>query len=390
MKEFDLVIDRHNTDSLKHDFAAKRHMPEDVIPLWVADMDFKTPNAVIEALKQVSEHGIYGYSDSRDDYFEILKNWFSTRFSFHIENDWLVKTPGIVYAIATAIRGLTEEMDGVLIQEPVYYPFRESIEVNNRRVVVNELVYSDGKYSIDFIDFEEKIIIEKVKLFILCSPHNPVGRVWSKEELEKMGDICLKHNVLIIADEIHADFTYSNIIHTIFPTIKKEFETISILCTSPTKTFNLAGLQISNIFIMEPSIRNKFRREIQRSGYSQLNIMGIVACKAAYRYGGEWLEGLKSYLFENLNFVISYLHANLPQVDVIVPEGTYLVWLDFSKLELTDDVIQRKMIHEAKLWLDQGTMFGECGRGFQRINIASPREILEKALQQLVQAFNKD
>jgi len=387
MSQFDEVINRSNTHSLKYDFTKQRNMPDDILPMWVADMDFRAPKEVNEALKSVCEHGIYGYSDSNDDYVKVLKAWFMNRFSWEISRTWLVKTPGIVYAVATAIRGLTEENDGILIQEPVYYPFRESIEVNHRRVVVNELRYDNGQYSIDFEDFEQKIVEQDVKLFILCSPHNPVGRVWSKEELLQLGNICLKHKVLIIADEIHADFTFAPSQHTVFTTLHKAFEEISIVCTSPTKTFNLAGLQISNIFIMNESIRHRFRTEMQRSGYSQLNLMGIVACQAAYEFGAVWMDELKEYLHENLTFLKEFFQANLPSIKVVEPQGTYLVWLDFSGLNLSDREIKDILVNQAKVWLDHGTMFGESGYGFQRINIACPRETLEKGLKQIADAF---
>lgn len=387
MSQFDTLIDRRNTDSLKYDFAKRRKMPEDVLPMWVADMDFKTPQAIIDALVNTSLHGIYGYSESREDYIEILQAWFKRRFSWEISGEWVVKTPGVVYAVATAIRGLTEVNDSVLIQEPVYYPFKESIEVNNRKTVINELVYSDGKYSIDFADFEAKIIDNKVKLFILCSPHNPVGRVWTKDELIRLGEICLKHDVLVVSDEIHADFTYEKNVHSVFTKLDERFRENSIVCTSPTKTFNLAGLQISNIIIENHKLRHRFKKEMSRSGYSQLNLFGIEACKAAYAYGDAWVDELIEYLKGNLEFMTRYFSEHLPKIKVVRPEGTYLVWMDFSDLNLTDQQIQDKMVNVAKLWLDHGTMFGASGKGFQRINIACPKAVLEQALKQLVAAF---
>lgn len=387
MSQFDKVIDRRNTDSLKYDFATRRKMPEDVLPMWVADMDFQTPQEVIDALIKTSEHGIYGYSDSREDYFTILIEWFKRRFSWDIESEWIVKTPGVVYAVATAIRGLTKEGDSVLIQEPVYYPFRDSIEINERNVVVNELVYSKGKYSIDFDDFEDKIISNQVKLFILCSPHNPVGRVWSADELSRLGSICVKHKVIVVADEIHADFTYEKGAHRVFTTISESFRANSIVCTSPTKTFNMAGLQLSNIIIENASLRHAFKKEIHRSGYSQLNLMGIEACKAAYQYGDAWVDSLIDYLRENLNYIRQFLNTHLPKIKLVEPEGTYLVWLDFSELMLEDQEIQRIMVEQSKLWLDHGTMFGKNGKGFQRINIACPRKTIEQAMTQLLHGF---
>lgn len=385
---FDELIDRTNTNSLKYDFAVERGRPVDILPLWVADMDFKAPAAVLDALTTSSQHGIFGYSETKEDYFNTLYHWFNTYFDWPIKHSWLVKTPGIVYAICTAIRALTQKGDAVMIQQPVYYPFSESIIANERLLVNNALVYEEGKYSIDFKDFETKIIKHKVKLFILCSPHNPVGRVWTKEELIQLGDICLKHGVLVISDEIHADFVYNGHKHLIFASLKPEFLDITITCTAPSKTFNLAGLQISNIFIANEGIRREFEQEIVRTGYSQLNTMGLVACKAAYDHGGPWLEELKDYLEQNLAFVRTFLSEKLPQIKLVEPEGTYLIWLDCKALNLSDKELEDVIIHKAGLWLDSGSMFGIDGEGFQRINIACPKAVLEKALTQLEHALN--
>ncbi|SHI18083.1 cystathione beta-lyase [Sporobacter termitidis DSM 10068] len=385
---FDKIIDRRNTDSLKYDFAVKRGKPEGILPLWVADMDFRAPDCVLEALTEKSRHGIFGYSESGEEYFDALKGWFQESHGWEVRPEWLVKTPGVVFAISTAVRALTREGDGVIIQQPVYYPFTESVVKNDRKLVVSELVYSEGRYAIDFEDFERKIKENNVKLFILCSPHNPVGRVWTAEELTRLGDICLRHGVLVVSDEIHADFVYPGHRHIVFSSLKPEFEKLSIICTAPTKTFNLAGLQVSNIFIPDERLRLQFRREIGKTGYSQLGIMGIVACKAAYTCGRNWLEALKSYLNENLGYVHGFLKERLPQVRLIEPEGTYLVWLDFKDLGLDDDALERLIVHKAGLWLDGGLMFGPAGTGFQRINIACPRSVLEKALTQLEKAVN--
>ncbi len=385
---FDELIDRTNTDSIKYDFWAERGKPKGVLPLWVADMDFQTPSAVIEALVEKSRHGIFGYSEARQDYFEVLERWFSCSFGWDIHAEWLVKTPGVVYAICTAIRALTQEDDAVLIQQPVYYPFSEAVTKNDRKLVVNRLVYAQGQYTVDYANFEEKIIQNNVKLFILCSPHNPVGRVWTREELTRMGDICLKHGVTVISDEIHADFTYAGHTHHVFAALKPEFAEHTITCTAPTKTFNLAGLQISNIFIANCGLRQCFKQELIKSGYSQLNVMGITACRAAYAEGGEWLEALKLYLNENLNFVRTFLTQHLPQIKLVEPQGTYLVWLDCSGLGLSDEQLEDLVVNKARLWLDAGTMFGDGGSGFERINIACPRKTLEQALTQLEQAIN--
>ncbi len=383
---FDQIIDRKNTNSLKYDFAAERQKPSDILPLWVADMDFPAPPEVLEEIHRAVSHGIFGYSEVKTDYFDVVHAWFLRHYGWDTREEWLIKTPGVVYAITLAIRALTKEGDGVLIQQPVYYPFSESIRLNHRRLAVNSLRYKNHKYFIDFDDFENKIIAEKVKLFILCNPHNPVGRVWSVEELTQMGDICLKHNVIVISDEIHCDFTYPGFTHTVFANIKEAFAQNSIICTAPSKSFNLAGLQISNLFIENEAIRRKMKSELAASGYSQCNTLGLVACKAAYQYGEPWMKELRSYLSGNLQFVREYLSLHLPKITLVEPQGTYLIWLDFHEMGLSGKELEHLIVHEAKLWLDYGTMFGEEGEGFERINIACPRQILAQAMEQLKHA----
>ena len=279
--------------------------------------------------------------------------------------------------------------DSVLIQRPVYYPFTDSILGNDRTLINNPLKLVDGHYEIDLEDFENKIKNNHVKLFILCNPHNPVGRVWSREELIRMGDICLKYGVIIVADEIHADFTYPGYQHTVFANIKQEYADCSITCTAPSKTFNLAGLQVSNIFIKNQQLRRKFRDELIQSGCTGLNTIGLAACQAAYEKGFPWLQELKSYLSGNLDYIRGFLEKELPQLSFVEPEGTYLLWLDCRALGLSDEDLDQFMVHDAKLWLDGGTMFGPEGSGFQRINIACPRATLEKAFMQLKQAVEK-
>ena len=383
---FDEIIDRRNTDCLKYDFAVERGKPADVLPLWVADMDFRTAPHIIEKAVADASLGIYGYTESKDDYFQAVANWYRTYFDWNVEKKWLVKTPGIVFAIGLAIKALTKEGDGVMIQQPVYYPFSEVIKDNDRKLVNNALVLRNGHYEIDFEDFEQKIIQEQVKLFVLCSPHNPVGRVWIKEELQKIGEICLKYGVKVVSDEIHSDFVYGDRKHYVFTTVDPRFEEFSIVCTAPSKTFNLAGLQASNIFIPNVQIRKAFLKQMSAVGYSQLNMIGLHACKAAYETGREWLEELKVYLKGNLDFVREYLEQNLPQIKLIEPEGTYLIWLDCRALGLPEAKLEHLIVHEAKLWLDSGAIFGKDGEGFERINIACPRAILEEACKRLCRA----
>ncbi|MBQ9989655.1 MAG: pyridoxal phosphate-dependent aminotransferase [Lachnospiraceae bacterium] len=384
--KFDQVIDRRNTRSLKYDFARERGIPEENLSLWVADMDFPVSSSIQEALGEMVAHGIFGYSDVKDHYVEPLLSWMKKRHSWQPEKEWLVKTPGVVFALATAIRAFTKEGDGVIIQQPVYYPFANVVKNNHRKLVISNLILGENGYEMDYEDFERKLAEEKVKLFILCSPHNPVGRVWKKQELEKIGDICLKHGVFVVSDEIHADFAFAHP-HTIFSSIKKEYEANSMVCTSPSKSFNLAGLQISNIFIPDEKRRRAFQKEIFAAGYDELGLPGLVACEAAYRYGEEWLNRVCAYIQSNEAYVRAFLQDRLPKVKPGDWEGTYLIWLDFRAYGLTDEELNRKIVHEAGLWLDGGSMFGKAGEGFQRINIACPRKTLTEAMERLEKVF---
>lgn len=384
---FDAPPERRGTDSLKYDFAVQHGMPEDVLPLWVADMDFQAPPAVLQALEARIHHGIFGYSDAAgDNYFNALSGWLRTHFDWEPQPRWLIKTPGVVFALCAAIRAFTEEGDTVLIQPPVYYPFARSILSNGRKLVTNPLVEKEGNYRMDLEDFEQKIVENSVKLFILCSPHNPVGRVWTREELAAVGDICVRHNVIVVSDEIHADFTLPGYRHHIFADVKPEFTALSVVCTAPSKTFNMAGLQISNIFVPNQDLRRRFRAEVSRVGYDEPNVMGLIACRAAYEGGGAWLEELKSYLLANLNFLRTFVSERLPGVRLAEPEGTYLAWLDFRELKLSKEALEELIIQKAGLWLDPGTLFGEEGEGFQRINLACSRALLQEALEHLERA----
>lgn len=381
--DFDRIIDRKNTRCLKYDFAVKRGMPEDVLPLWVADMDFETSSYIEDALTERVQEGIFGYSDVQTPYFEIIRDWMIRHHDWEPQEKWLIKTPGVVFALAMAVKAYTDPGDKVLLQQPVYYPFSEVITDNGREVVSNDLVLTeDGTYKIDFADFEQKIIANGIKLFLLCSPHNPVGRVWTKEELEKIGDICVKHGVTIVSDEIHNDFIWEGT-HTVFAGIKKEFADISVTCTSPSKTFNLASMLISNIFIPNQILRRKFRKEMDRAGISQLSVLGLVATEAAYAHGDEWYAAMKNYVRDNIAFARAYVEENLPSVRMIDTQGTYLIWLDFRQTGLTVEQLDHKIIYEAGLWLDSGKIFGKTGEGFERINVACPRAVLQEALDRI-------
>lgn len=385
-EDFDTYVDRHNTMSIKYDFNIERGKPKDVLPLWVADMDFGGPECVRKALGDVVGKGIFGYSEADNEYYEVLINWFKSRFNWEAKKEWVIKTPGVVFALAMTIKALTNEGDGVLIQSPVYYPFFEVIRDNGRVVVENKLKLIDGHYEIDFEDLEEKIVKNKIKLMFFCSPHNPVGRVWRKEEIEQVGQLALKHGVIVVSDEIHCDIVRKGHKHYVFAEAFPQMEEQLIVCTAPSKTFNIAGLQVSNIFIPNEGLRAKVRKEIDKAGYSQLNMAGLVACKAAYKGGAVWLEECLDYLEENLQFIKNFVKAELPGVKVIEPEGTYFAWLDFSGLGLCYKDINDIILNTAKVWLDEGQIFGDGGCGFQRIAYACQRSTLDEALNRIKSA----
>lgn len=387
--DFDTVPNRRGTNCFKYDFAREMGMPEDVLPLWVADMDFPTAPAVLERLHALAEHGIFGYTGVKDAYFSAVHNWYAQRFGWETQRSWLVTTPGVVFAIAIAIRAFTQKGDAILIQQPVYYPFADKVTENDRQLVVNPLILKNGRYEMDFADMERKIADNHVKMLLLCSPHNPVGRVWTKEELLRVGEICQKHGVLVVSDEIHADFTYAGHTHRVFASVKSEFADFTITCTAPSKTFNLAGLQNSNIFIPNRQLRHAYKKELSACGCGGTNCMGMAACQAAYEAGADWLEQLKQYLAGNLAYVRQILREKLPDIALIEPEGTYLVWLDLRKLGLTEQQQRQLIVQDAKLWLDTGTLFGQDGEGFERINIACPRATIEQAMQRLERAVHK-
>ena len=363
---FDQVIDRYNSNCVKFDLAVEKGYPEDVLPLWVADMDFQAPQCVLDALHKAVDYGIFGYSFLGDGYFAAIQNWFRTRFDWEVERDWVITTPGVVFALSTAIRAVTEPGDAVLVQPPVYYPFFQVIKNNGRKLVESEMIYENGRYSLDFEDFEKKIVENDVKLYILCSPHNPVCRVWTVEELRKLGEICKKHSVAVISDEMDR----------------------TIICTAPSKTFNLAGMQLSNIFVPGEELRQKFKHEMEVIRYETPNILGAIACQAAYEQGGQWLDECKAYMRENLEYVRGFLAEHLPKIRLVEPEGTYFAWLDCTDLGMTKEELDDVIINKAKLWLDSGAIFGESAALFQRVVLACPRATVEKALNQLAKAIN--
>ncbi len=385
---FDEVIDRRNTACLKYDFAVQRGRPADVLPFWVADMDLPIAQEIQKALIKRCEHGIFGYSESDANYAAAVCDWYAQYFNWQPQGEWLTKTPGVVFALAMAVKAFTKAGEAVLIQQPVYYPFTEVIEDNGRQLVNSPLILKDGRYEIDFADLEAKIIDNNVKLMLLCSPHNPVGRVWTEAELRRVGDICLAHGVIVVSDEIHSDFVWEGK-HTVFAALGEKYAANCVICTAPSKTFNIAGLQISNIFIPDAALRKSFRKQVAAAGYSQVNTLGLVACEAAYRYGRDWLEQVKEYIQDNIDFTAAYLEQNLPQIKLIRPQGTYLVWLDCSELGLSAQEREQWLWHKAHLWLDGGGIFGAEGQAYERINVACPRTTLLQGLEQLKTAVEQ-
>lgn len=381
--DFNTVINRKNTDSLKYMNHPKYPLKTDLIPLWVADMDFKTVPEVTAALEKSVDFGIYGYSLIDDEYYSLFINWYRERFGCEIFRNQIVPTEGVMSAIASAIRALTNEEDSVLMFQPVYYPFEKVIIYNKRRPIISELIHENGRYEIDFNDFENKIVSKNVKAVLFCSPHNPVGRVWDCEELERFAAICSKHNVTIISDEIHADLTYKKHIPLI---ALPEAESRTVLCTSVTKTFNLAGIQGANVIIPNQKIRSAYVAEIKAS-FSALSSLSVIAEKAAYQYGKPWLNELLEYLKDNINYVIEQFKDT--KISVFMPEGTYLLWLDCRELGMCDKELEDFFINACSVLLNSGYTFGKGGGGFMRMNVACPRVTLEKAVNNILKELQK-
>lgn len=381
--DFDAVHSRIGTGSIKYELNEDESY-KDVIPMWIADMDFKVPPAVGESLRAVTEHGIFGYTLTDAEYDDLIISWYKKRMSWQIRPEWILKVPGVMFAIAASIQALTNPGDAVLICQPVYYPFAKIISSNNRRLVVSKLKLNKERYEIDFADMEEKITQNSVKIFLLCSPHNPVGRVWTREELLSIGEICLRHNVIIISDEIHSDFIFNGY-HIPIASLSEELADRTITCTSPTKTFNLAGLQAANIIISNERIRHKVQKACLATGYSNLNTMAIAATKAAYRDGEKWLDELLSYLAENYAVLKEAFPEN-GKISLIPPEGTYLAWLDCRKLGMTDSELDDFFTNKARVRLHLGSTFGAGGKGFVRMNIACPRSVLSEAIARIGRA----
>ncbi len=389
---FDEIIDRSGTYSAKWDDDVQKELfgKSGLLPYWVADMEFKAAPEILDALSKRVEHGIFGYTARPSEYYQLVIDWTKKRFGWDIKREWMLFTPGIVPGTNYVIQALTEEGEGVIINEPVYYPFSKSIKENGREVVNSPLYLKDNRYYIDFEDFKAKAKDPNNKLFVLCSPHNPVSRVWSENELRKVGEICLENNVYILADEIHNDLVLGNNKHTMFALIDKRFEEISITATSTTKTFNLAGFYASNIIIPNKAIRDKVEKVLLKNSIGSQGPLSVEAVIAAYRYGEPWLEELLKYLQENVVFTRKYLKERLPDIDFTDTEGTYLMWIDFRAYEKDGNILEKVLVERGGVALDGGTWFGDGGDGFMRLNIATPRKFLEEGLDRIAKAIEEE
>ena len=380
---FNETIDRRNTNSLKWDNPDLKYNPENLIPLWVADMDFRAPESVLKTLAERIEHGVVGYTFPPDGYYRSIVNWMGKRHQWNIKKEWILPVPGVVPSINIAIQAFTKEGEGVLIQRPVYGPFTGAVINNGRKLVNSPLELRDNRYVINIVDFEKKIVDNNVRMFIFCSPHNPGGRVWTVEELKAVGDICIKHNVLIVADEIHQDLVFKKYKHTPIASLGYEYSNICITCTSPNKTFNIAGLQNANLIIENTDIYNKFSNHIKKLALNEINLFGIIACESAYKTGEDWLVQVLDYIEENKKFVINFFSHKIPDVRIMDNEGTYLLWMDFRSLVFPGNSLSSLILQKANVRLSDGFGFGEEGKGFLRMNIACPRSTLEEALNRI-------
>jgi cystathionine beta-lyase len=383
---FNEIVDRKSTESVKWNGVKSLYGRDDVIPMWVADMDFKSPPDVIEALKQRAEHGIFGYPMLDEDYFVPFINWIKARHGIEIKKEWIVTTDGVVDALKIAILAYSKPGDNVVIQTPVYYPFYNIINSNGRMILKNSLKFENGSYSMDFDDLERKLSLKRTKLFILCNPHNPVGRVWKREELEKLVQLCIKHNVLLLSDEIHSDLVFSPNKHIPIFSISQDIKESSLTFYAPSKTFNLAGLKASFAVIPNEQLRSEYKNVIESLTSDNLNIFGMVAAKIAYERGEDWLDDLLNYLRGNIDYVYDFFNEKLPKVKLQKPEGTYLMWLDFRAYG-DEQKVKEILVNKAKVGLEEGSIFGEEGKGFFRMNIGCPISMLKDACNNIYDAF---
>ncbi len=382
--DFNRIIDRTNTHSLKWDFREELCGRRDVLPLWVADMDFEAPQEVQEAVRKRASHGIYGYTDRKNNAPFI--RWMKSHHGWTIEPGWVLYLHGVIPAIHMAIQACTKPGDSIIVQTPVYRPFMDLVKRNGRELVINPLTLIGTRYEMDF-DNLERSLKSTSRLFILCSPHNPVGRVWHEEELRRLSEICKTHNIIVVSDEIHCDLIMPGHKFIPFSTVSDDAAQRTIACTAPNKTFNLAGLSTANVVIPNPDLRRLFKEEMQKSGESLTNIFGMTAQDAAYEHGDRWLDELLRYVHSNYEFLASFLKERLPSVGLTPLEGTYLAWLDFRTYGMKSRELKEFLLSRAGVWLSEGSWFGAEGDGFMRMNLACPRSRVEEALERMARAF---
>lgn len=383
---FDKIIDRSGTNAYKLDLREKIFGNSSVIPLWVADMDFAIAIEIEQAIQKRAQHSVMGYSIRTNSFEESVVGWLHRWHKWDVEASTILFAPGVVPSLVVSILAFSKPGDEVVVQTPVYPPFYSVVKDNDRALVVNKLINSNGYYTIDFESLEQQLSSERCKLFLLCNPHNPVGRVWTKDELKRIGELCLKHGVIIISDDIHADLTLFGHKHTPIASLSNEIAQITVTCIAPSKTFNIAGLSSSVIQSNNSRLLHELRKKINTLQIHMGNLFGNVALEAAYNYGDDWLTQLIAYLEENVNYVIDFLNQHFPEIKVFKPEATYLLWIDFSAWQLSQSDLKKFLINKANIGLNDGLSFGEQGSGFMRMNIASPRSILESAMNQLLEA----
>jgi len=386
--DFDEPIKRENTDSFKFDYTNEYFGTSDLIPMWVADMDFRTPDFIMEAIRKRTEHEILGYSTRPESFYQAIINWYKKRQDWSIERNWILFSPGVVAALSLAVNAFTREGEKIIVQPPVYHPFFSVVRDNKRKLVYNTLVQEDGYYRMDLDDLKQKIDTD-TKLLILSHPHNPVGRVWSPGELKELADLCLENNIIILSDEIHSDLVLPPHVHYPLSTLSDEISNNTVTCVAASKTFNLAGLSSSAVIIPNEKLRSRFSHEVQKGHLHMGNIFGTIAMETAYSQGGDWLDQLLAYLKDNADLLADYTAANLPGISVRPPEATYLAWLDMKNLGMKSRELRKFMTMEARIGCNDGPSFGPGGTGYQRLNFACPRSTLKKALDQLKQALDK-
>jgi cystathionine beta-lyase len=384
---FDQVIDRRHTDSFKWAFNAKLFGSPDVLSMWVADMDFQSPAPVVQALVQRAQHGIFGYAAHSDAYYDAIVEWMRKRHGWEIKREWIAHAPGVVNALDLAVHAFTRPGDKIIIQPPIYPPFFNIVRNNGRQLIANPLKLENGRYRMDLPDLERQID-HRTKLLILCSPHNPVGRVWTREELTELAALCLRQNILILSDEIHSDLVLRGHTHTPLATLSEELAQNTLTFIAPSKTFNVPGLAASAIIIPNAGRLTTFKATVEDFGLEFGNIFGITALQAAYRYGEEWLEQLLDYIQGNVDFALDFFATRVPKMQVIRPEATYLLWLDCRELGLDNAALKDLMLRQARVALNDGPTFGPGGEGFQRMNLGCPRATLEEGLRRIERAVN--